>query len=200
MTQSIVFSYYPESCFQESGDSKLQRDVVPFGVRRQLFEKEYPPALHSSEWGNFLNEFEEYQKFCGGWHRGNRTKMRKPLILWIFDLVNRVEERCTKFRDGWALSWEFRYYIHRSETDEAIRLSIPAWFVTIKDPEGNNVHRNWTVMLDQEGDLWIKRGAATSKSPMAFNSYMYWDNAEGRLLDAIYSHMRLREFSIKKQK
>ncbi len=206
MARSIVFASDPESCTPLAGSHLLGRNVVPFSVRLREFnkEKKLNPRM---EWGHFIGFFEEEthrdDECDDEWNFRHLRRMRKPLFSWLLAFIEKTEERLglsRDFQDAGQLAWTFNFYMSRSESEEAIRFSTPTWFVTVTDPEGNIVHPNWTVMLDYEGDFSIKRGVATNDDPMSRNSLIFWHNAEGRLIDAMRSHMRLRELKIKRMK
>lgn len=198
MARSIVFAPDPESCMSAAGDHLLTRDAVPFSVRLREFKKEKKcnPRL---DWGHFIGYFEEDPTDEDAWNFRHLQRMRRPLLLWVAEFIQRVEAHLGRdFEDADRLSWTFSYYLHRSETEEAIRFSVPVWFMRVTDPENQVVHPNWTVALDYWGDFRIKRGIVTDDNPMGEGSLTFWKNAESRLMDAMYSHMRLRELRIKR--
>lgn len=200
MARNIVFTHDPESCSSLAGNHLLGRNVVPFSERLREFKKEKKlnPRV---EWGRFIGYFEEDSNRNDAWKFRHLREMRRPLLSWVLSFIERVETGVRmRVDDTDFLSWTFSYYLHRSETEEAIRFSTPAWFVKVTDPENQIVHPNWTVMLDYEGDFTIKRGVATNDDPMSKDSLVFWENAEGRLLDAMYSHLHLRELKRRRTK
>lgn len=200
MARSLAFNNDPDSCSDRAGSHLLDRVVVPYHVWFQEFKKE-KKKNSQTDWCHFIGFFEDRPNRDDWRQYRHLHDMRKPLVMWVLEFMQRVEIRLQRDFDDWSLlSWTFSYYLHRSETEEAIRYSVPMWFVKVTDPEGQCVHHNWTVAFDNEGDLRIKRGVATNEDPMGVNSFWFRDNAEGRLIDAMYAHMRLRELKIKRMK
>ena len=185
MAQQIVFTRDPESSGGMS-HIKLSKVCLPFHVIRKHQEQDrklgiFRPGL-------------DYEELL--------VRRAAPLIHWISKLVSDVE-RDVKFPDVKNLSWEFAYYIYIHEGDAgdefAFRCSAPLWFITVRDPSGENIHKNWSIAIDDDGELNLKRGKATSENSIADGYYIH-DNCYGRLCDIVRTHMQMVDWAKNKNK
>lgn len=181
MVRSVLFTAHPESHEQDAIRlDMLCRVVVPYRIRRRLFEEE-SPGDPLCIWGNY----------CGNPGPPSLQSYRKTIGEHIFDFIAWVEESIP-YRESelHSLSWEFAYHIRFYETEEAFRCTVPMWIVTIRDRDGDCVHKNWQVRFDNdESNLTIRR-----LNPELGEVINHWKKPEERILAAICSHLRIKNF------
>lgn len=115
----------------------------------------------------------------------------QPLINWMFQFVEEVEgmRRGIFSEDASQFTWSFAYYSYPK--------CFPCWFVVIRDQDNQIVHKNWTITIDYDGDVMIKRGIAIETDGMMSGEYYMMTEAKKRIKDAIYNHLRFRSFALK---
>lgn len=189
MANKIVFTTHPESS-SAINDLRLSQSCLPYHRRKRIAEYE-------GRWGRkFKNYYEPDEE--GYWKR-----YYQPLVYWFLFLIKSIEADLWAF-DIRNLSWEFAYYIYVQQGDPdndefAFRCSQPIWFITIRDPRGEIIHKNWTFAIDEEGDLQIKRGPATHEDPMANAMYIH-DKTYERFYEIVRTYGQLESWAKNKNK
>ena len=186
MAKQIVFTTNSESSFRMP-HNKLSNVCLPYHVIHKQHEVD-------RKLGICLSGPDDYRELLS-WRAA-------PLIHWMSKLIGDIEYD-VKFPGVNNLSWEFAYYIYAQEGDAddefAVRFSAPLWFITIRDSSGENIHKNWSIAIDYDGDLNLKRGIASSENSMADGYYIH-DNCYGRLCDIVRTHMQMADWSKNKNK
>ena len=187
MTREVCFITHPESHGELRDDWLFTKQVVPFALRRKLYEDE-------KKW----NKEADWHDFCGDKHPCIQSEM-KPIAVHMYHFIERIEKQVEKlipydYQDLRLLSFTFAYHARWYETEHAINSTMPLWYVTVKDKDGDCVHKNWTTFIDTEGSLTITRNLSSFK-----NNLNHWKFPERRLIDAILSHMRLKLFRAMRQ-
>ena len=129
------------------------------------------------------------------------NKHEKPLITWMLDFIQFVKDIVPS--EAPYLTFEFRSYIKvytstNMEDEWAIRCSPPLWFLTIKDDQDRIVHKNWTLAIDEGGDIEIKRGTVTEEDHILKGEHYLCEWARPRIRSAIESHLLLN--SLRRQR
>lgn len=187
MAKQIVFTVDHESS-SKMNDSRLSQARIPYYKRKRIAEYE-------KRWGRKFKSLYDPsdERFWAPHYR--------PLVCWFLNLIRSIESDVGYSCES-DLSWEFAWYIHVQEggpDDEfAIRCSAPIWFVTIRDSSGEIIHKNWSIGIDDEGDLQLKRGKATNEDPMS-NGYYIHDDTHKRLCSIIRTHMQLVDWTKNKK-
>jgi hypothetical protein len=123
-----------------------------------------------------------------------RSRLKKPLFHWMMEFVEDLRRLVPE--EGKLLSFEFLYHIQfhncSEESENVICASGMFWFITITDGDGSSVHPNWTIAMDFEGDLVLKRGACDETGVMHDGEYYVCERAESRIRDVVREHLRLR--------
>jgi hypothetical protein len=181
MARSVLFSADPES--HDRGDIRLDmlsHVAVPFRIRNRLF-KEESPGDPSCIW----------RDYCRNPGPPSLQRYRKTISEHIFDFIEWVEENIPYKESGLhSLSWEFAYHIRFYETEDASWCTMPLWIVTIRDRDGDCVHKNWQIRFDnQDCNLTIRR-----LNPELGEVIYHWRKPEERILTAICSHLRIKNF------
>lgn len=151
-----------------------------------------------------------------GYELAYKLIKEKPSISWIYDFIERISSKRSYFGSygshesfdysrNWhdelshdEFSFEFQYHIQSlycsEESESAIRVSTPLWFVIIRDAEGTVVHNNWTIMLNaMDGDLHLTR-----KGQKLFDHVRFDKDPLGKLTASIREFIRIRNFRMKR--
>lgn len=182
MARSVLFTSHPESHDQDNIRlDMLYRVRVPYRIRRRLFEEESPGDLPSYPW----------EDYCRDPGPPSLHPHRKTISEHIFDFIEWVEENIPyKESELHSLSWEFAYHIRFYETEDAFRCTVPMWIVTIRDCDGDCVHKNWQIRFDNDDcNLSIRR-----LNPELGEVLNHWRKPEEKILTAICSHLRIKNF------
>lgn len=180
MARSVLFTSDPDSHDKNIRLDMLSRITVPFSIRRRLYEEEFSWDL-SLIW----------DVYCRDPGPASLLSHRKTIGEHILDFIQRIEE-CVLYKEFElnSFTWEFAYYIRYYETDEAFCCTDPLWIVTIRDCDGDIVHKNWEIRFDNNwADLSIRR-----ITPEAERVVNHWGKPEERILNAINSHLRIKNF------
>lgn len=180
MARSVLFTSDPDSHDKNIRLDMLNRVTVPFSIRRRLYE-EGRDGYPSFEWGDY----------CSDPGPKSLWSYRKTIGEHILNFIQRIEEAVLYKEFGLNLfTWEFAYYIRFFETEEAFRCTDPLWIATIRDCDGDIVHKNWEIRFDNNwADLSIRR-----ITPEAEKVVNHWRKPEERILNAINSHLRIKNF------
>lgn len=181
MARSVLFTAHPESHEQDNIRlDMLGRIAVPFRIRRKVYEEE---LLYNSSasWGDY----------CGNVELPCFDRYRKTIGQHILDFVEWMEESIPyKESELQSLSWEFAYHIRFFETEDALRCTMPLWVVTIRDCDGDCVHKNWQIRFDNSDcNLTIRR-----LKPELGEVISHWKKPEKKILTVICSHLRIKNF------
>lgn len=112
---------------------------------------------------------------------------KKPTIHWFNVFIEKCE--CIAKRD---FSWEFAYYIYCQHGDEdsefVSRWSVPLWFVTIRNENGNVIHPKLEIAFDTDGDIEFRRMLTETEKEIRYD---FLQKAEERAIDFIREYARL---------
>ncbi len=181
MARSVLFTSHPKSHDKEIRLDMLCRVTVPYSIRRRLYEEE-------SNWHSPPLTWDDYCRDPGP---ASLSDHRKTISEHILDFIQRIEEGVLyKESELNSFTWEFAHHIRFYETEEAFRCTEPYWFTTIRDRDGDVVHKNWEILFDNSwADISIRR--INSENERKIN---HWGKPEERILNAINSHLRIKNF------
>lgn len=183
MPRQLVFEGHP--------DVGWLHDHYLFGIPIIPSDLLHEHNARKATWTN-LSPKEEI-KFCSFHER------EKPTVMWMYDFVKEIEEEVRE-EFLWTFQWHIESWWPSDEKSEnVLEASIPYWYVTIKDFEGNIVHKHWSIAFAAGyGDLLVIRGLPTLTNRFVDVPWRERSKRLRRVLDAIQEHQRIRNFRLKR--
>ena len=126
-------------------------------------------------------------------------EVKKPLVLWMYDLITEVENECGHEPFLWTFHWHITSWYCSEESENVSESSPPYFYVIIRDFEGIIVHKYWSIAFDATfGDLRIIRGVPSGENQFWNAPWRERSKWLDRVLNAIREHQRIRNFRLKR--